>query len=105
VVYLHEASHHHAGGLAGLVVDVDHELDDLPGRVALQLALRPEHHAARLHQQVGELPRHRRHVGPLGTRRKGQGFSFIHNRTDRRAIRISLSFYKQGMCLVHNIEH
>ena len=46
-------------------MDVDGEFDDLARRVALHVALRLQHYAAGLHQQVGELPGHRRHVGPL----------------------------------------
>lgn len=53
--HLHQAGCHVACGLARLVGDVGHHLDDLAWGVALHVSFGLQHHGARLHQHVGEL--------------------------------------------------
>lgn len=58
--HLHQAGCHVACGLARLVGDVGHHLDDLAWSVTLHVSLGLQHHGARFHQHVAELFGHLR---------------------------------------------
>lgn len=65
VVYLHQAGHYVACGLAGLVVDAGRHLDNLAWCVTLNVGLGLQDHCACFHQHVGELLGHCRGTGSL----------------------------------------